>query len=115
LRVLAFGDLASARATQLDRFVASIYTEGREAGVWAQWLDGVRRAEWFSHALTALWGQCDTRARKIEDELGAVDFDVATLTPNNWVRKSDRENEIRYDLIWERTLGDRRRPFRDRT
>jgi hypothetical protein len=27
---------------------------------------------------------------------------VAKLTPNNWVRKSDRENEIRYDLVWER-------------
>jgi hypothetical protein len=23
---------------------------------------------------------------------------VAKLTPDNWVRKSDRENEIRYDL-----------------
>jgi len=27
---------------------------------------------------------------------------VARLTPNNWLRKSDRENEIRYDLVWER-------------
>ena len=27
---------------------------------------------------------------------------VAKLTPDNWVRKSDRENEIRYDLVWER-------------
>jgi hypothetical protein len=27
---------------------------------------------------------------------------VATLTPDNWVRKSERENEIRYDLVWER-------------
>ncbi len=26
---------------------------------------------------------------------------VARLTPRNWVRKSDRENEIRYDLVWE--------------
>jgi hypothetical protein len=25
-----------------------------------------------------------------------------TLTPDNWVRKSERENEIRYDLAWER-------------
>jgi hypothetical protein len=27
---------------------------------------------------------------------------VATLTPDNWVRKSERENEVRYDLAWER-------------
>jgi hypothetical protein len=26
---------------------------------------------------------------------------VARLTPDNWVRKSDRENEIGYDLVWE--------------
>ena len=69
------------------------------------------------------------RARKTSDELGAVDFDAATnsqgmevksftvktlsrdalhanvvvtLTPDNWARKSERENEIRYDLVWER-------------
>jgi hypothetical protein len=62
------------------------------------------------------------------DELGPVDFDVATnsqgmevkgftvrtvsqnvshaiivtrLTPNNWVRKSEQETEIHYDLVWE--------------
>jgi hypothetical protein len=27
---------------------------------------------------------------------------VAALTPDNWLRKSERENEIRYDLVWER-------------
>jgi hypothetical protein len=75
-----------------------------------------------------LWADCDARAHKTGDGLGAVDFDVATnsqgmevksfkaktlsqdashasvvasLAPNNWVRKSERENEIRYDLIWE--------------
>jgi hypothetical protein len=26
---------------------------------------------------------------------------VARLAPDNWVRKSERENEIRYDLVWE--------------
>jgi hypothetical protein len=26
---------------------------------------------------------------------------VAKLTPDNWVRKSDRENEVRYDLVWQ--------------
>jgi hypothetical protein len=128
--VLAFAGMATAQAAQLDpaRFVGSIYANGREAVVWAQWLDGARRGAWFSHELTALWAQCDTRARKIGDELGAVDFDIATnsqglevrrfavktlsrdashasvvarLTPDNWVRKSDRENEIGYDLVWE--------------
>lgn len=128
--VLALSDLATAQAAQLDpaRFVASIYADGREGVVWAQWLDGARRGEWFSHALTALWAQRDARARKTSDELGAVDFDIATnsqgmevkrftvrtlsrdashagvvarLTPDNWVRKSDRENEIRYDLVLE--------------
>ena len=27
---------------------------------------------------------------------------VARLAPNNWVRKSERENEIQCDLVWER-------------
>jgi hypothetical protein len=66
--------------------------------------------------------------RKNDDKLGPVDFDFATnsqgmevksftvrtlrrdgyhaivlgkLTPENWVRKSDRENEIGYSLVWE--------------
>jgi hypothetical protein len=129
--VLAFAAIVRAQATLSDpaRHIASIYADGREAEVWAQWLDGARRGEWFSRAMTALWAQCDKHARKIRDELGAVDFDVATnsqglevkrftvktlsrdashasvvakLTPDNWARKSDRENEIRYDLVWER-------------
>jgi len=129
--ILVFAPGVAAQAAPSDpaRFVASIYADGREATVWAQWLDGARRGEWFSPRLTALWAQCEGRARKIGDELGALDFDVATnsqgmevksftvttlsrdashasvvakLTPDNWVRKSDRENEIRYDLVWER-------------
>jgi len=70
----------------------------------------------------------DALAHGMGDEPGPVDFDVATnsqgmevksftvktlsqdashasvvarLAPNNWVRKSERENEIRYDLVWE--------------
>jgi hypothetical protein len=129
--VLGFSAIVGAQASPSDpgRFVASIYANGREPAVWAQWLDGARRGEWFSPGLTALWAQCDGRARKIGDELAALDFDVATnsqgaevksftvrtlsrdalhasvvakLMPDNWVRKSDRENEIRYDLVWER-------------
>ena len=131
LVVLAFAPAVAAQAASSDPapFVTSIYADGREGSVWAQWLDGERRGKWFSRALTALWAKCDARAGKIGDELGAVDFDVATnsqglevkrftvetlsrdashasvvakLTPDNWVRKSARENEIRYDLVWER-------------
>jgi hypothetical protein len=126
---LAFAVVA-AQAAPSDpaRLVASIYADGKEGAVWSKWLDGNRRGEWFSHALTALWATCDKRAHSINDELGALDFDVATnsqglevksftvktlsrdashatvvakLTPDNWVRKSDRENEIRYDLVWQ--------------
>ena len=78
--VLAFAAAVAAQATRLDpaRFVASIYADSREGVVWAEWLDGARRREWFSSALTALWAKCDARAHKTEHELGAVDFDVAT-------------------------------------
>jgi hypothetical protein len=129
--VLAFAATVGAQATPSDpaRFVASIYANGRESTVWDQWLNAARRGECFSRALTALWAQCDARARATTDELGAVDFDVATnsqgmeverftvktvsrdashasvvakLTFDNWVRKSDRENEVRYDLVWKR-------------
>jgi hypothetical protein len=116
---------AQAAPSDLERFVTSIYSNGREPKVWAEWLDGSRRMEWFSHRLTALWANCDTRAHKTGDGLGPVDFDVATnsqgmevksftvkklsqdashasvvarLAPNHWLRKSEREKEIRYDL-----------------
>jgi hypothetical protein len=94
----------------------------------AQWLDVARRREWFSHGLTTLWAKSDVRAHETGDGLNPVDFDVATnsqgmevksfivktvsqdashasvvakLVPNNWVRKSKRENKIRYDLVRE--------------
>ena len=40
--VLAFAATVAVQATPLDpaRFVASIYANGREAVVWAEWLDG---------------------------------------------------------------------------
>ena len=122
--------VVSAQAVPSDpsRFVTSIYANGAEGVVWAQWLNGARRGEWLSRGLAALWAQCDARAHRTGDGLGAVDFDVATnsqgmevknftvktlsqdashasvvarLAPNNWVRKSEREIEIRYDLVWE--------------
>lgn len=120
--------VARAPPSDPDRFVASIYFNGREPKVWAESLDRARRREWFSQALTTLWAKCDALAHNTGDGLGPVDFDVATnsqgmevksftaetlsqdashasvvarLAPNNWVRKSQRENEIRYDLVWE--------------
>ena len=132
--VIAFAATVSAQSTPADpaRLVASIYADGREGAVWAQWLDGARRGEWFSRALTALRAECDDHARETKDGLGAVDFDVATnsqglevrrftvktlsrdashasvvasLASDNWVRKSERENEICYDLVWSVDAG----------
>jgi hypothetical protein len=129
--IIAFATAVAAQAAPPDpaRFVVLIYTDGREGAVWAQWHEGARRSEWFSRALTALWARCDAHARRTKDELGPLDFDVATnsqgmdvksftvrtlsrdasnasvvakLTPDNWGRKSVRENQIRYDLVWER-------------
>src|SRR3984957_14746146 len=86
--ILVFAATA-AQATPIDpaRFVASIYADGREDVVWVQWLDGARRGEWFSRSLTALWAQCDARAHKTGDGLGAVDFDVATNSQGLEVRR----------------------------
>jgi len=56
LGVLAFAATVAVQATPLDpaRFVASIYADGREGVVWAEWLDSARRREWFSRSVTAL-------------------------------------------------------------
>ena len=47
--VLAFAAIVAAQATPIDpaRFVASIYADGREGVVWAEWLDGARRRDGF--------------------------------------------------------------------
>src|ERR1700721_4767600 len=70
--VLAFAATGAAQATPPDpaRFVASIYADGREGVVWAQWLYGARRRGWYSTALTALWAKCDDHAPETKDELG---------------------------------------------
>jgi hypothetical protein len=87
--VLALPAIGGAQATPSDpaRFVASIYADGRESTVWDQWLNGARRGERFSRALTAVWAQCDARARATSDELGAVDFDVATNSQGMEVKR----------------------------
>jgi hypothetical protein len=81
--------MATTQAAKLDptRFVASIYANGAEFGVWEQWLDAAQRGIWFSRTLTALWAQCDARARKTSGELGAVDFDVATNSQGMEVKR----------------------------
>ena len=101
-----------------------------------------RRIPEWSHRDGGL-PQAQIGAHTIDDELGTLDFDVATnsqglevksftvkslsrdashasvvanLTPDNWVRHSDRENEIHYDLVWgARRRRNRRYPFFDRT
>ena len=86
---------AEAAPSDPTGFVASIYAYGREPAVWVQWLDGARRGEWFSHAVTALWAECDADARKTHDELGPLDFDVATnsqgLTVKGFTSRRSRE------------------------
>ena len=142
--VLGFAAIVGAQATPSDpaRFVASIYANGREPAVWRQWPDGARRGQWFSSALTALWAQCDRRARKERDELGPLDFDVATNSQGAEVKSftvrilarrlarerrreayaqqlaaqiGSRERDPLRPPLGARTLDDRRRPFGDRT
>ena len=120
--------VASSAPPDPARFVAAIYAGGKEGEVWSQWLDGARRGAWFSRSLTALWAKCDAKTPSGEE--GAIDFDVATnsqgmdvksftvktllkdamratvvatlvRTKYNWLRHSQRENEIRYDLVFE--------------
>jgi hypothetical protein len=54
--VLTFAATVAAQATPSDpaRLVASIYADGREGVVWAEWLDGARRGEWFPRSVTTL-------------------------------------------------------------
>ncbi len=121
---------ASFAATPPDpaALVSSIYAHGSEGKVWSQWLDAGKRAKWFSRRIVALWAKGEAEARKTHDKGTLLDFDVATnsqgatikdfkvrvvsqtasraivvatLVPDNWARQSERENEIRYDLVFE--------------
>jgi hypothetical protein len=65
-------------------FVTSIYAHGREDAVWTQWLDAAKRKPWVSRDLAALWGRSDAKAHKSKDELGALDFDIATNSQLGW-------------------------------
>jgi hypothetical protein len=109
--------------------VTSIYkgtlkTHGR---VGALWLDPRDRPATLSKAVVALWAKADAAAKKSGNELGPIDWDVttnsqgmtvksftlktekgdathvvvATLVPDNWVRKSPDDNIIRYHFILE--------------
>jgi hypothetical protein len=45
--VCAFVAAAQAAPSDPDRFITSIYANGREPKVWAEWLDGARQPEGF--------------------------------------------------------------------
>jgi hypothetical protein len=128
--VLVFAPGVAAQAAPSDpaRFVASIYFDGREATVWAQARRCAARGMVFAQADGAMgavrWPRSQDRGRtgrvgfRRRDQFAGYGSQelygqdavadashasvVAKLTPGNWVRKSDRENEIRYDLVSER-------------
>ncbi len=67
-----------------SHFIDSIYDHGHEDAVWLQWLNRAKRSAWFSRDLTALWSRCDARARQSKDQMGALDFDIATNSQLGW-------------------------------
>jgi hypothetical protein len=75
---------AFAGAADASHFIESIYDHGHEDAVWSQWLAKAKRGAWFSRDLTALWNRCDARARQSKDEMGALDFDIATNSQLGW-------------------------------
>ena len=106
--------------------VASVYAE-EQAGR-APLLEASVRAATLTKSLAALWARADAAASRHMDDVGPVDFDVATnsqgmnvksdalkterrdathaivvatLVPDNWLRASPRENFIRYDLVFD--------------
>jgi hypothetical protein len=81
-----FGALVPAFAGGADagRFVESIYAHGHEDAVWSQWLHRAKRGAWLSRDLAAIWSRCDARAAQSKDEIGALDFDIATNSQLSW-------------------------------
>jgi hypothetical protein len=79
-------DLAPVFASGADpsRFIASIYARGHVDAVWTQWLSDAKRGAWFSRDVAALWRQCDASAHKAKDELGPLDFVIATNSQLDW-------------------------------
>jgi hypothetical protein len=126
--------LAAAKvASEPVDIIASIYkgTLKTHDKAGALWLDPRDRPATLSKALVALWAMADAAAKKRGDEIGPIDWDVttnsqgmtvksftlktekgdathvvvvATLVPDNWVRKSPDENIIRYHFILESGL-----------
>ena len=130
--VFAIGLIASAIAAAAPAdpaaFVSSIYAHGAEDKVWTQWLDPAARKRWFTVATAELWAKCDASAKATNDEMGPLDFDVAsnsqgavvksakvkvvsqdaaravvvaTLIHDKWTRSSPAEDDVRYDLVVE--------------
>ena len=83
--ILVFAATA-AQATPIDpaRLVASIYADGREDVVWVQWLDGVRRGEWFSCSVTALYRRSamPPLTRRVKDS--AQSISTSRRTHKGW-------------------------------
>lgn len=75
---------AFASGADPSSFISSIYARGHEEAVWTQWLSSAKRGAWLSPDLTALWNRCDISARKSKDELGPLDFDIATNSQLGW-------------------------------
>jgi hypothetical protein len=119
----SFLQAAPRPAIDPSRVVASIYQEMLRTGRPAD-----RRGAPLSTSLAALWTKADNLAHRRGDETGPLDFDpttnsqgmtlksfklstelrnathatvVVTVAPDNWARQSERENDIRYDLIFE--------------
>ena len=86
--VLAFAATVAAQATPLDpaRLVASIYADGREGVVWAEWLERAARGMVFALADGAMGAVRRPRSQR-GDGLGAIDFDVATNSQGLEVRR----------------------------
>jgi len=107
--------------------VHSIY-DGTSKREMAFGLDPKERHQYFSKATAALWDKADAISNPNGDEVGAVDFDLATnsqgadvksysivsskidgkaaavtvkLVLDNWIRNSPADDIIRYDFVRE--------------
>ena len=111
-----------------NQIVASLYAKLFVRGHTAPLVNASERRALLSKGLLALWAEADAVAIKEKDDVGPIDFDVttnsqgmdiksftlrsepqdgkhaivvATLVPDNWLRASPRENDIRYYFVFE--------------
>src|SRR5271170_493464 len=120
---------APTSATDPSQIVASLYAKLLVSGHPAPLVNASERRALLSTGLFELWAKADAIASKHKDDIGPVDFDVTTnsqgmdiksyslrsepqdskhtivvakLVPDNWLRSSPRENELRYYFVFER-------------